>query len=136
MKKIREKLNFNNIIVKSIVEIIIPILLLVIFLSFIFYNNTMKSVNEQILTSNSSELKSVADVYDKTFESIENILNFLYANKKTAAFFLSENPYFAEQEYSLGVEEKIKSTDSLYDYMCILRMKTVSFFCLQRNKIL
>ena len=117
MKKIREKLNFNNIIVKSIVEIIIPILLLVIFLSFIFYNNTMKSVNEQILTSNSSELKSVADVYDKTFESIENILNFLYANKKTAAFFLSENPYFAEQEYSLGVEEKIKSTDSLYDYI-------------------
>ncbi len=117
MKFLKNKLNFNNIIIKSIVEIIVPVLLLVIFLSVIFYNNTMKSVEEQILNSNMSKLQSVSSMYDKTFESVENMLNFFHVNEKIKLYFLAENPYVAEKKYALDVKEKIESVDSLYDYI-------------------
>ncbi len=117
MKRILKMLRNDNIIIKSMVEIIVPVLLLVVLLSVIFYNNTMKSVDEQILKSNASDLKSVSDVHEKTFESVESIINFIYSDKKTKLFFLSENPYYAEQEYKLGMGEKIKSVDNLYDYI-------------------
>lgn len=113
----KRKINYNNIIIKSIVEIIFPVMLLVVFLSVIFYYNTINSVSEQILNSNLSDLKSVSDMYDKTFESIEGISNKLFSDGTTEMFFLAENPYYSVREYNLGVKEKIKSIDNLYDYI-------------------
>lgn len=113
----KRKINYNNIIIKSVVEIIFPVMLLVIFLSVIFYYNTINSVSEQILNSNLSDLNSVSDMYDKTFESIEGISNKLFSDGTTEMFFLAENPYYSVREYNLGVKEKIKSIDNLYDYI-------------------
>lgn len=117
MKIKKENLSFDSIIVRSLIEISIPVIIIITVLSVIFYKNTVDSVDTQILDSNYSELSSISDVYDKTFESLNYTVNFLSYTNEMRMFFSAENPYHANAFYNLNIEKIISDTKNQADYI-------------------
>lgn len=118
MKKVlKNRLSLDSIIVKSTIEIAVPVFLLIIALSVVFYKSSMQSINNQILDSNNSELSSIADVYDKIFESVSYSLNYIYINGDVSMFFAAENPYEAENIYNLNTQQILEDIKAPVDYI-------------------
>lgn len=119
--KIREiygkKLSFDSIIVRSAIEIAIPMLIFVVVASFLFYQNTIQSLDDQILESNYSELTSVSDVYDKTFESVNYIVNYISLTNEMKMYFSAQNPYEANVFYHLDIESVLDDIKNHADYI-------------------